>query len=224
MTDQTTPHSTQDLVARLDALFPAVVSDMLDAIGYRSQVMAPRIRPLYPEARVVGVAATVKALPVDEIPDAQEDQYKLHLASIEALRPDDVMVTSQIEVCFWGELMSIAARNRGSVGIVIDGYTRDVSGIEELSYPTFCTGVSAADALGRSEVVSYGEPIVSGDVEVRSGDLVIGDTDGVVVIPHEVADDVVTRAEEKVRGENLVRRKLEEGMGVTEAFLRYGIL
>jgi regulator of RNase E activity RraA len=224
MKDNQALDTENGLVKRLDALFPAVVSDMLDAIGYRSQVMAPRVRPLFPEARVVGKAATVRALPVDEIPDAREDQYKLHLEAIEALEPDEVMVTSQIEVCFWGELLSIAARNQGAVGTVIDGYTRDVEGIESLGFPVFCTGVSAADALGRSDVVEYGGPIVSGDVTVNAGDLVIGDRDGVVVVPLEVANDVVTRAEEKVNGENLVRKKLEDGMSVTEVFHRYGIL
>lgn len=224
MTDQTAPTVDDELVRRLDALFPAVVSDMLDAIGYRSQVMAPRVRPLFPAARVVGMAATVRALPVELIPEARKDQYKLHLEAIEALRPLEVMVTSQIEACFWGELLSIAARNRGAVGIVVDGYTRDVNGIEELGFPVFCCGVSAADALGRSDVVEYGGSIVSGDVKVAAGDLIIGDTDGVVVLPREVADDVLTRAEEKVHGENFARKKLEEGMSVTEVFQRYGIL
>jgi 4-hydroxy-4-methyl-2-oxoglutarate aldolase len=224
MTDHQAATIAEDPVERLDALFPAVVSDMLDAIGYRSQVMAPRVRPLFPAARVVGRAATVRTLPVEEVPKAQEDQYKLHLEAIEALRPREVMVTSRIEVCFWGELLSIAARNRGATGVVVDGFTRDVKGIEELGFPVFCTGISAADALGRSDVVEYGGTVVSGGVTVNAGDLIIGDVDGVVVVPLEVAEDVLTRAEEKVEGENLVRQKLEEGMPVIEAFQRYGIL
>lgn len=224
MTDPTSLDGTTSLVARLDKLFPAVVSDMLDTLGYRQQVMAPRMRPLYASARVVGSVATVRALPVEVVPEAREDQYRLHLEAIEALTPGQVLVTSPIEACFWGELMSIAARNRGCTGVVIDGYTRDVSGIEALDFPVFCTGVSAADALGRSHVVEYGGPIEAGGVRMSQGDLVIGDTDGVVVVPSEVAEEVIAKAEEKVNGENLVRRKLEEGMSVTEVFLTYGIL
>ena len=224
MTHPMSNEGSPALVARLSALFPAVVSDMLDDLGYRQQVMAPRVRPLYGSARVVGSAATVRALPVEEVPELREDQYRLHLEAIEALVPGQIMVTSRIEVCFWGELMSIAARNQGCTGVVIDGYTRDVSGIEALDFPVFCTGVSAADALGRSHVVEYGGPIESGGVKVAQGDLVIGDNDGVVVVPGEVAEDAITKAEEKVNGENLVRTKLEEGMSVSEVFLTYGIL
>lgn len=213
-----------ELIARLDKLFAAVISDVLDTRGYRHQVMAPRVRPLFKGARVVGTAATTRAVPSSEIPDAREEQYRLHLEAIEALRPGDIMVTSEIDVCFWGELMSIAARSRGAAGVVIDGYTRDVRGIEAIAFPVFCAGVNAADALGRSAVVEYGGTVEAGGVTVTQGDLVIGDEDGVVVIPRGVADQVISDAEEKVRGENTVRRRLEEGMPVTEVFLTYGIL
>jgi 4-hydroxy-4-methyl-2-oxoglutarate aldolase len=215
---------TAALIARLDNLFAAVVSDLLDTHGYRHQVMAPRVRPLYKGARVVGTAATARAVPASEIPDAREEQYQLHLEAIEALKPGDIMVTSEIDVCFWGELMSIAARSRGASGVVIDGYTRDVRGIEAIAFPVFCSGINAADALGRSNVVEYGGTVEAGGVKVDQGDLILGDEDGVVVIPRSVAADVISGAEEKVRGENMVRQRLEEGMSVTEVFLTYGIL
>ena len=213
-----------ELLDRLDGLFSAVVSDILDQLGHRDQVMAARLRPLYPEARVVGYARTVLATPSAEIPDRKEDRYKMELAAIESLTDGEVMVVSTIEHCFWGELLSIAARRRGARGIVIDGYTRDVSGITDLRFPTFVTGIHAADALGRVNVVEFGGEILSGGVQVRHGDLVIGDFDGVTVIPAEIAEEVISLAEEKVSGEDIVRVKLEEGMSVSEAFHRYGVL
>jgi 4-hydroxy-4-methyl-2-oxoglutarate aldolase len=215
---------TPTLIDRCGALHPAVVSDILDSLGYREQVMAPRIRPLYPEARVVGRARTVRAEPVDGPPERAEDNYHMQIEAIESLGSSDVMVVSQIEVCFWGELLSLASRGRGARGIVIDGYTRDIEGIVSLGFPTFVAGIHAADALGRVDVVEFGGRITSGDVVVDDGDLILGGSDGVVVIPDAIADEVVTLAEEKVRGENTVRLKLGEGMSVSEAYLKYGIL
>jgi regulator of RNase E activity RraA len=212
------------VIDRCGALHPAVVSDILDQLGYRQQVMAPRIRPLFPEARVVGRARTVRAVPVEAPPKRPEDNYQKQIEAIESLGPGDVMVVSTIEVCFWGELLSLAARGRGASGIVIDGYTRDIDGIVGLGFPTFVAGIHAADALGRVEVVDFGCQISAGDVAVDEGDLILGASDGVVVVPSAVAEQVVAQAEEKVRDENTVRVKLGDGMSVSEAYLRYGTL
>lgn len=215
---------TSSLIDRCGALHPAVVSDILDQLGYREQVMAPRIRPLYPDAKVVGRARTVRAEPVAGPPERAEDNYHMQIQAIESLGSDDVMVVSRIEVCFWGELLSLASRGRGARGIVIDGYTRDIDGIIALGFPTFVAGIHAADALGRVDVVDFGARITAGDVVVDDGDLILGGSDGVVVVPAAVAEQVVELSEEKVRGENTVRVKLGEGMSVSEAYLRYGIL
>lgn len=220
----TQPATRDPQIARLEALFSAVVADVLDTIGLRDQVMAPRVRPLFPGARLAGRASTVRVAPTDRIPDARDEHYKLHLVAIDTLKPHEVLVVSTLETCFWGELMSVAAAARGGSGVVIDGYARDVDGIEALGFPTFVTGVSAADALGRSEVVELACDIVAGDVAVRHGDLLIGDRDGVVVVPQDVADQVLTLAEAKVSGENTVRKELEEGSPVTAVFEKYGIL
>jgi regulator of RNase E activity RraA len=84
--------------------------------------------------------------------------------------------------------------------------------------------VHAADALGRCEVVEIGSHVESGEVAVKDGDLVLGDRDGVVVVPAAVAAKALAGAEDKLSGESVVKARLEEGMGVTEAFLRYGVL
>jgi 4-hydroxy-4-methyl-2-oxoglutarate aldolase len=215
---------TSELVARLEQVHVPVVADVLDALGHRDQVMAARVRPLFETARVAGRVRTVRVERVDHVPERLEDRYRLQLEAIEGLRDGDVLVTSAIDVSFWGELLSTAARAKGSPGIVVDGYVRDVEAIAAMAFPTFCTGVHAADALGRCEVVEIGGTIVSGDVTVRDGDLVLGDRDGVVAVPAAVAEAAVAAAEEKLSGETTVRAALEDGMGVTEAFLTYGIL
>ncbi len=85
-------------------------------------------------------------------------------------------------------------------------------------------GIHCADSLGRLEVDAFGVPVECGGVEVAPGDLVLGDHDGVVVVPSARAEEVIRLAEEKVAGENLVREKLAEGMPVSEAFRTYGVI
>ena len=212
------------LVERLDRLYTAVVSDCLDRLGLRSCAMHPRIRPLFPRARAAGYAATVLCAQVDSVPERKEDWYRGELEAIDALRPGEVMVVSTCDGCYWGELLSTAARARGARGLVADARTRDSEAIVEMGFPVFVSGISPVDSLGRIEVVVSGGAIECGGVTVRAGDLVLADHDGVVVVPYEVAEEALAAAEEKVAGENLVREKLAEGMPVSEAFRTYGVI
>jgi regulator of RNase E activity RraA len=214
----------EELLHRLERLPTAVISDILDGLGLRHQVMAPRVRPLDPLMRVAGFARTVTAAPTLYLPLSREEQYKLQFAAIDSLMPGEVMVVSTIENCFWGELLSVAASRRGARGIVIDGYTRDVAGIKALGFPTVAAGIHAADALGRVDVRDFGQTIASGGVTVAHHDLIVGDCDGVVVVPAQSSMEVIVRAEEKIDGENLVRAKLEKGMLVGDAFREHGIM
>jgi regulator of RNase E activity RraA len=209
-------------VERLDKLYSAVVADVLDRLGYRNQVMRADIRPLFPQARTAGFALTVHTVPARETTPAEP--YKGELAAVDALQADDVMVVSECHWSFWGELLSTAARYRGCRGVVIDGHTRDTLKIMEMNFPVFSRGIHPADSLGRLDVATHNIPIVCGDVAILPGDLILADHDGIVVIPHVIAEQALTAAEEKVRGENMVRQKLAEGMSATEAFQRYGIL
>jgi 4-hydroxy-4-methyl-2-oxoglutarate aldolase len=209
---------------RLAKLYPAVVSDCLDRIGYRQQVMRPNIRPLYPEARLAGFAMTVRCIEIDELPASEDDYYKGELQAVDSLKPGDVMIVSTCEGSYWGELLATASRYRGAVGIVADAYTRDTERLIEMQFATFVAGISAVDSLGRIDVDEVGVPIECGGVSVKPNDLVLADYDGVVVVPSEVAEEAISRAEEKVSGENLVREKLAEGMPVWEAFRTYGVI
>jgi 4-hydroxy-4-methyl-2-oxoglutarate aldolase len=213
-----------EILGRLERLYPAVVADCLDKIGVRSNVMHPRIRPLYPEARMAGFASTVHAVHVDAPPANPDDYYRGELQAVDALEPDDIMVVSTVEGSYWGELLATASRYRGARGIVVDGYTRDTLQLIEMQFPTFVAGISCHDSLGRIDVDAVGVPIECGGVHVEQGDLVLADFDGVVVVPSAVAEEVITLAEEKVSGENLVRSKLAEGMPVWDAFRTYGVI
>jgi regulator of RNase E activity RraA len=218
------PERDLALVDRLAGLYSAVVADTLDRLGLRSQVLAPRIRPLFPEAKLAGFAVTVHCMEVDAPPADSAEWYKGELAAVDALQPGDVMVVSTTPGCYWGELLATASSYRGARGIVADAMTRDTLALIEMRFPTFVAGISPEDSLGRIDVDAVGVPIECGGVTVHPGDLLIADHDGVVVVPAGVAEQVVGLAEEKVAGENLVREKLAEGMPVSEAFRTYGVI
>ena len=205
-------------------LFSAVIADALDGCGYRDQILRHDIRPLYPDAVAVGRALTVLSVDVYDIPD---DPYKLELEAVDALKPGDVMVAQTNGTkrsSLWGELLSTAAEARGARGAVIDGFTRDSQAIAAMEFPLFVRGIAPYDSKGRSDVIAYDIPIECGGVKVCPGDLVFGDSDGVVVVPQAVEDQVLKAAFEKAAEEKEVREALKNGMSATAAFQKYGIL
>lgn len=205
-------------------LYVSVVSDILDSLGYREQAMDATIRPIYPEAIVVGRAHTVLSTDVYELP---ADPYSAEIAAIDSLQPNDVLVAAtnhSTRTCFWGELLSTTARARGARGAIIDGHVRDVRRIERMRFPVFATGFRPIDSAGRGLVVAHGTPVLCGGVLVHPGDIVFGDSDGLVVIPQAVEQAVVERAKEKATGENRAREDLERGDLLRDVYDRYGIL
>ena len=207
-----------------DKLKAAVISDILDRLGAREQAMRADIRPVYQGAIVIGRAYTVLTANIFQIID---DPYKREIEAVDSLKSNDVMVVCtnrSTRTCFWGELLSTAARARGARGIVIDGYTRDVAQIIAMQFPTFATGMSVVDSAGRSIVVNHGCPVNCGDVLVNTGDIVFGDIDGVVVIPKELEKEVIPLALEKVGKEDLTRNELLKGAMLKDVYDKYGVL
>lgn len=207
-----------------ERLYSAVLSDVLDQLGFRNQAMAARLRPLWQEAVLVGRAHT--ALTVD-IVEFRPDPYRGEIEAVDSLKPGDVMVAAtgpSTRTCFWGELLATAARGHGARGAVVDGYVRDVRRIRLMEFPVFTTGMSPVDSAGRSIVVECGTTVMCGDVVVHEGDLVFGDVDGIVVIPREAEEEAVRRALEKVAGEDRTRAALEQGMTLTEVYAKYGVI
>ena len=216
------PHRPPEWADRLSKVYTAVVADVLDKLGYRYQCMDQRVRPLFPEARCAGFALTVQTVPAREM--APEKPYAGELAAVDSLQPHDVMVVSQSDWSFWGELLSTSAKYRQARGVILDGPTRDSVAIREMGFPVFHVGFHPGDSLGRIDVTAHNVPISCGGVLVNPNDLVLADHDGVVVVPLSIAEKVIQLAEEKVSGENLVRKALANGMTTAEAFAKYGIL
>lgn len=207
-----------------EQLYSAVLCDALDQAGFRQQAMRADIRPIYPEAVVVGRAVTMQSADVYR---PEENVYDKEIAAVDSLKPGDVMVAStqqSTRTCLWGELLSTAATARGANGAIIDGYTRDVRLIQKMGFPLFATGMHPVDSAGRSEVIDYHCTINCGGVIVSPGDVIFGDYDGVVVIPKEALRTVVERAVAKVEGENITREELRKGLTLRQVFDKYGVL
>lgn len=212
------------LLAQLDHLYPAVVSDILDTLGFPRQTLPPEIRPLGARKKICGRAFTAIAKTVHAVPS---EPYKLEIQAVESMEAGDVFVvsTGQDRTCgFWGELLTTACLYKGVRGVVMDGCTRDLWKINPLDFPVFGCGSHPADSKGRVDITAIQTEIMLGDTCIRPGDYLIGDEDGCVVIPGSHAEQTVALATIKVGGENTARNDLEAGVPMGTVFARYGIL
>jgi len=209
--------------ARLHRLHTALVCDVLDTMGFRSSSVGVGIRPLRSDMKLVGRAFTMKCVPVDRVPD---EPYVELLHAYSSMQAGDVVVleTGDQVSAMWGDLLSTAAMVKGAVGAVMDGMVRDVDQILEIDFPVFAAGYSPLDSAGRQEVVAHNSTIRCGEAHVRPGDWMFGDVMGVIVIPAELVEEAVDRAEAKDEGESTVRAELARGDEIGEVFRRHGIL
>ncbi len=206
-------------------LYTAVLSDSLDSMGYRRQVMREFIRPVHSRYTVVaGYAHTIAFVDSDAM---LPNPFDAEIEAVDAIQANDMVVIStgnSIQNAPWGELLSTAAVARGARGAIIEGFVRDVKMIEALNFPVFATGMKPLDSNGRGLLTSYGKPIVCGEVEVNPGDLIVADFDGVVVIPVHLIDQTLQLASAKVTGENNSRAELEKGAYLRDVYKKFGVL
>jgi regulator of RNase E activity RraA len=205
-------------------LYSAVLSDACDASGHRDRALRHDIRPLDESRILAGRAKTVIWAAKFDVP---ERPYDMEIAAVDSLRPGEVFVMAvgrSESIVPWGELLSTAALARGGRGAVLDGLVRDSSKIRALGLPVFCTGCRPYDSCGRGVVVAFDVPIAIDSVHIAPGDLVFGDADGVVIVPHAAECEILTRAWAKVEGENVTRDALRAGETLGEVFRRHGVL
>ena len=213
-------------------LYTAVVGDIMDKMGLLRQFLPPEIQPLHPAMFVVGRAMTVLEADVfSERPEGGQNDllrkpFGLMLEALDDLRKNEVYICAGAspEYALWGELMSTRAMQLGAAGAVVDGYSRDTKGILELDFPTFSYGRYSQDQAPRGKVIDFRVPLEIRGVRVMPGDIVLGDMDGVCIVPKEAEGEVFARAIEKARGEKLVQQKIREGMSAKDAFEQYGIM
>lgn len=174
-----------------------------DALG-KTGSMDERIKPVFIEARICGPAFTVRLVPGDNL--------AAHIALNQA-PPGSVLVLDAKGFCgagLFGEIMALAAQKRGLAGVVIDGACRDNLGIKKLGFPVFCRatnpGGTVKESLGEINV-----QISCGGVVINPGDIVVGDADGIVVIPRPNASEVLSKAKQIMANEINIKKRLEEG-------------
>jgi len=212
-------------------LYTAVVGDIMDKMGHFKQFLSSRIRPLKDDMFIVGRAMTV--LESDTFSEYSggvnpllNKPFGMMLEALDDLKKDEVYICAGAspDYAVWGELMATRAKVCGAAGAVVDGYSRDTDGILDIGLPCFSYGPYAQDQAPRGKVIDYRVSIIINGVRINPGDIIIGDIDGVCVVPAQIEEEVLTRALEKARGEKTVKKMIEQGMSSKEAFEKYGIM
>ncbi|MDR2980934.1 MAG: RraA family protein [Puniceicoccales bacterium] len=212
-------------------LFTAVVGDIMDKMGLLHQFLPPQIQPLREDMVTIGRAMTVLEADVFSENGSGKNPilnraFGLMLEALDDLKRNEVYICtgSSPRYALWGELMATRASKLGAVGAVVDGYSRDTTGILTMNFPTFSHGRYAQDQAPRGKVIDFRVPLEIEGVSIKPGDIVFGDIDGVCIIPGHAEVEVFTRALEKARGEKLVKKAIESGMSAREAFDKFGIM
>lgn len=217
-------NDTADLSGRLLQLYTGAIADIMDDKGYRNQCLPADIRPLEPRMKVAGPIYPVRgrAKPPGERPDPRYRQMDM----LDGIFPGSVVVIDpgdETRAAHWGELMSNTARQKGATGCVINGGLRDSMQILEIGFPVFRKFHSPLTAVYRFEITDFGEPIEIGGVTIMPRDYVLGDIDGVLVIPQAIVADVVATAETVRDKETIVRGQLQSGGSIRELFDKYRV-
>lgn len=215
---------SDNLPRRFARICTAAVTDVMDDMGLLRQTLPSAIRPLTPEMRLAGYAFPARGRPFRGKPRDRDATLRRFLAMLGAVPGDSVLVlaANDAEAAHFGELSAEWFRARRVRGAVIDGNTRDAAHIGRVRLPTFVRSRTPQDSVPRWRVADWGQPLTIGGVRVALGDIVVGDLDGVVVVPRRVAHEVVTRCERLVSTENRVRAAVRRGMTPLAAYEKFG--
>lgn len=211
-------------------LFPAVVGDVLDKMGYLHQFLPADIKPLDDDMVLAG-----RAMPVLEadIYDADGNNnplaskpFGLMLEALDSLKPGDIYIAAggSLKYAMFGELMSTRAKILGANGALVNGYIRDTKGIKALGFPAFGRGRYAQDQGPRGQVIDYNVTVKIAGIRIEPGALLFGDCEGVLVIPKAVEEEAIAKSLEKAAMENTVENAIKGGMSTVEAFKTYGVM
>ncbi len=226
--------SILELQARWNKIRIANLYDALDSMGYPNQCLDLGIRPLFPKQHLAGVAVTVRGsrdprTPEDFKKEGGGVNYFQQL--LDCVFPGAVVVVEtggEPHTGKFGEMTSWALKQKGAKGIVIDGYIRDYLGLEVIPDYTVCArGTSPIESSKRWRINAVNIPIampgtLTSQVRVNPGDWVVGGPDGVIVVPKEIAMDVLVKAEEIEHREQGMREDLARGMSFKDAYAKWG--
>jgi 4-hydroxy-4-methyl-2-oxoglutarate aldolase len=210
------------LVERLERCYSGILHDVMRGMGVRDFTLPPEIRPLFPDRALAGVVSTVRGR-VDRTADAHQTLLGW-TGLLSKARPDTVILCQPNDstVAHMGELSAETLKLKGVRGYVADGGCRDVDFILKLGFPVWCRYFTPRDIVGHWLPEAFDEPVTIGEVTACAGDYVLGDRDGMVVLPKERAEEIVAAAETAIGTENKVRTAILEGVDPVEAYVRYG--
>jgi 4-hydroxy-4-methyl-2-oxoglutarate aldolase len=219
-----TDSSTITLAMMREKFTSAVVCDALDSVGRTHQSPRVQLKPYTTDGVLIGRAKTTLW---GDMSHTDPKPYELELRAVDGCKPDDIIIAAaagSMRSGIWGELLSTAAKNRGCIGTIVDGAVRDVRQMRAMGFACFALGTCIYDSKDRQRVVDVDVAVEIDGVRFETGDLVVADEDGIVVVPREVEAEVVRRAWDKVHAENITRDAIRAGMGATAAYEKYGVL
>jgi 4-hydroxy-4-methyl-2-oxoglutarate aldolase len=234
MPDESKPPSILELQARWDKIRIANLYDTLDKLGYPDQCLDLTIRPLFPRQHLAGVAVTARGIRdprTREDYEAEGEGPNYFKVLRETVFPGCVVVIEtggEPHTGKFGEMTSWSLQQKGARGIVLDSMIRDRLGLEVIPNYTVCArGTSPVESAKRWGITAVNVPIampgtLTSQVTVRPGDWVVGGPDGVIVVPQEIADETLVKAEEIEGREQGMREDLAAGMSFREAFEKWG--
>ena len=215
-------NTTESLSDRLEKCYSGAVYDVLRAMGFPNQTLPNTIRPIDIHTKLTGPIYTVNGK-YDETLDAHETLLqwtgllsKAPKGSVVICQPNDDTLSHM------GELSSETLQLRGIRGYIADGGCRDSDFISKIGFKVFCKYFTPVDVVGRWVPEEFAAPIKIGQVTIKTDDYVMADRDGIVIIPHVIAQEVVEKTEEVLQTESLVRKAILEGTDPQKAYLQYG--
>jgi len=212
-------------------LFPAVVGDVLDKMGYLHQFLPAEIQPLDERMVLAGRAMPVLEADIYDLNKETNNPlagkpFGLMLEALDNLKPGDIYTAAggSLNYAMWGALMSTRAKALGAKGALVNGYIRDTKDIKSLGFPVFGRGKYAQDQGPRGQVIDYDVTVEIAGIRIEPGALLFGDCEGVLVIPMEAEKEIISRSLEKAAMENTVETAIKNGMSAVDAFKTYGVM
>lgn len=210
------------IVERLEATYTGILHDVMRGMGLRDFTLPPSIRPLVEGEPLAGVVSTLRGK-VDRTADPHETLLGW-TGFLSQVRADTVIVAQPNDstVAHMGELSAETLKMKGVRGYLVDGGCRDVEFILKIGFPVWCRYRTPRDIVGYWLPEAFDQPVTIGEVTVRAGDYLLADRDGVVILPADRADEILSAAETAASTENKVRTAILGGMDPKEAYLQYG--
>jgi len=215
ISDVTFPVSENELLSRYEKLYTGAVNDVLRELCYLNQALPHYIQPLREYRTVAGFAFTVKSAP--NVIISGEMEYRMQMLGEMGENAFVVWDTSRDEkATLWGGVMTATAKGKKVKAACIDGGIRDTHQILEADFPVFYKYRFSNGSLGRCLITHYQIPILIGDVLIKPGDVVVGDIDGVLIVPRDRAYETLLRAEEIKENEKKIFCWVQSGQSVQE--------